>query len=99
MGNERVVPVVQDQGECISPYEAGLMVRFCYRLYTEMAYLNELFPNNIPEIQRTNLANTVLLLKSLGVRNLLEFDFMDPPPQVSTCDILQRLQLIIRKTS
>ncbi|KNE88778.1 hypothetical protein PSTG_17798, partial [Puccinia striiformis f. sp. tritici PST-78] len=30
----------------------------------------------IPEIQRTNLANTVLLLKSLGVKNLLEFNFM-----------------------
>ena len=56
---------------------------FCYRLYTEMAYRNEMFPNTIPEIQRTNLANTVLLLKSLGVKNLLEFDFMDPPPQVS----------------
>ena len=48
-----------------------------------MAYRNELFENAIPEIQRTNLANTVLLLKSLGVKNLLEFDFMDPPPQVS----------------
>lgn len=56
---------------------------YCYRLYTEMAYRNELFENTIPEIQRTNLANTVLLLKSLGVKNLLEFDFMDPPPQVS----------------
>jgi pre-mRNA-splicing factor ATP-dependent RNA helicase DHX38/PRP16 len=56
--------------------------RFCYRLYTEMAYRNEMFENTIPEIQRTNLANTVLLLKSLGVKNLLEFDFMDPPPQV-----------------
>lgn len=55
---------------------------FCYRLYTEMAYRNEMFANTIPEIQRTNLANTVLLLKSLGVKNLLEFDFMDPPPQV-----------------
>lgn len=40
-----------------------------------------MFASTIPEIQRTNLANTVLLLKSLGVRNLLEFDFMDPPPQ------------------
>lgn len=56
--------------------------RFCYRLYTETAFRNDLFENNIPEIQRTNLANTVLLLKSLGVKNLLEFDFMDPPPQV-----------------
>jgi pre-mRNA-splicing factor ATP-dependent RNA helicase DHX38/PRP16 len=47
-----------------------------------MAFRDELFENTIPEIQRTNLANTVLLLKSLGVKNLLEFDFMDPPPQV-----------------
>lgn len=49
-----------------------------------MAYRNDMFENTIPEIQRTNLANTVLLLKSLGVKNLLEFDFMDPPPQVSS---------------
>jgi hypothetical protein len=27
----------------------------------------------------------VLLLKSLGVKNLVEFDFMDPPPQVGVC--------------
>lgn len=47
-----------------------------------MAYRNEMFASQIPEIQRTNLANTVLLLKFLGVKNLLEFDFMDPPPQV-----------------
>jgi pre-mRNA-splicing factor ATP-dependent RNA helicase DHX38/PRP16 len=53
----------------------------CFRLYTEQAYKNEFFVTTIPEIQRTNLANVVLLLKSLNVRNLLEFDFMDPPPQ------------------
>ncbi|KAJ5893762.1 hypothetical protein N7495_005453 [Penicillium taxi] len=52
-----------------------------YRLYTESAYKNELYIQTIPEIQRTSLANTVLLLKSLGVKDLLDFDFMDPPPQ------------------
>ena len=52
-----------------------------------MAFRNEMFANNIPEIQRTNLANTVLLLKSLGVKNLLEFDFMDPPPQVCLLEV------------
>lgn len=51
-----------------------------YRLYTERAEIDEMYPQTIPEIQRTNLANTLLLLKSLGVDNLLEFDFMDPPP-------------------
>jgi hypothetical protein len=34
----------------------------------------------VPEIQRTNLGMVVLLLKSLGINNLIEFEFMDPPP-------------------
>ncbi|KAK1250108.1 hypothetical protein MKX08_010111 [Trichoderma sp. CBMAI-0020] len=52
-----------------------------FRLYTEKAFKEELYIQTIPEIQRTNLANTVLMLKSLGVKDLLDFDFMDPPPQ------------------
>ena len=52
-----------------------------FHLYTERAFRDEFYIQTIPEIQRTNLSNTVLLLKSLGVKNLLEFDFMDPPPQ------------------
>ncbi|KAL6305628.1 P-loop containing nucleoside triphosphate hydrolase protein [Sparassis latifolia] len=67
---------------------------FCYRLYTEMAYRNEMFANTIPEIQRTNLANTVLLLKSLGVKNLLEFDFMDPPPQANMLNSMYQLWVL-----
>ena len=53
----------------------------CYRLYTERQYRDELLVATVPEIQRTNLANVVLLLKSLGVENLLQFHFMDPPPE------------------
>ncbi|KAH9917373.1 P-loop containing nucleoside triphosphate hydrolase protein [Epithele typhae] len=67
---------------------------FCYRLYTEMAFRNDMFENNIPEIQRTNLANTVLLLKSLGVKNLLEFDFMDPPPQANMLNSMYQLWVL-----
>lgn len=52
-----------------------------FRLYTEKAFKDELYLQTIPEIQRTNLANTVLMLKSLGVKDLLDFHFMDPPPQ------------------
>ena len=51
----------------------------CFRLYTKQAYLNELDENTVPEIQRTNLNGTILLLKSLGINDLLDFDFMDPP--------------------
>ena len=52
-----------------------------WRMYTEYAYRNEMFLQTIPEIQRTNLSNVLLQVKSLGVKNLLDFDFMDPPPQ------------------
>ncbi|GAB1520578.1 hypothetical protein RhiTH_003657 [Rhizoctonia solani] len=51
-----------------------------FRLYTKWAYSNELEENTVPEIQRTNLGMVVLLLKSLGINNLIEFEFMDPPP-------------------
>ena len=53
----------------------------CYRLYTEMAFKHEMLPTTVPEIQRTNLGTSCLLLKSLNVENLLDFDFMDPPPR------------------
>ncbi|XP_073158491.1 pre-mRNA-splicing factor ATP-dependent RNA helicase DEAH1-like isoform X2 [Henckelia pumila] len=52
----------------------------CFRLYTAHDYHNNLDDSTTPEIQRTNLANVVLSLKSLGIINVLEFDFMDPPP-------------------
>ena len=52
----------------------------CYRLYTEAAYKNEMLPSSVPEIQRTNLGMTVLMLKAMGINDLLGFDFMDPPP-------------------
>jgi hypothetical protein len=56
----------------------------CFRLYTELAYKNEMLPMSVPEIQRTNLANVVLQLKAMGINDLIHFDFMDPPPvQVS----------------
>ncbi|XP_057452509.1 pre-mRNA-splicing factor ATP-dependent RNA helicase DEAH7 [Lotus japonicus] len=66
----------------------------CYRLYTESAYLNEMLPSPVPEIQRTNLGNVVLLLKSLKVENLLDFDFMDPPPQDNILNSMYQLWVL-----
>ncbi|XP_005090962.1 pre-mRNA-splicing factor ATP-dependent RNA helicase DHX16 [Aplysia californica] len=63
----------------------------CFRLYTAWAYKNELEDNSVPEIQRTNLGNVVLLLKSLGINDLLNFDFMDPPPHETLVLALEQL--------
>ncbi|KAF3958377.1 hypothetical protein ACB098_10G068400 [Castanea mollissima] len=51
----------------------------CFRLYTEKSFQNDLQPQTYPEILRSNLANTVLTLKKLGIDDLVHFDFMDPP--------------------
>lgn len=63
----------------------------CFRLYTENAYKYEMLPSTIPEIQRTNLANTVLSLKAMGINDLLIFDFMDRPPTQSLVTAMQTL--------
>ncbi len=66
----------------------------CYRLYTEMAYKNEMLPTNIPEIQRTNLGNVVLQLKAMGINDLLGFDFMDPPPVATLVGAMEALNAL-----
>eukprot|EP00308_Calcidiscus_leptoporus_P000324 CAMPEP_0119379980 /NCGR_PEP_ID=MMETSP1334-20130426/54975_1 /TAXON_ID=127549 /ORGANISM="Calcidiscus leptoporus, Strain RCC1130" /LENGTH=1061 /DNA_ID=CAMNT_0007399645 /DNA_START=58 /DNA_END=3243 /DNA_ORIENTATION=+ len=63
----------------------------CFRLFTKWAYLNELEDNIIPEIQRTNLGSVVLMLKSLGINDLIHFDFMDPPPAETLIRALEQL--------
>jgi len=83
MDSLQITPISQANANQRSGRAGRTGAGTCFRLFTEAAYLHEMFMNTIPEIQRTNLSNVVLLLKSLGVENLLHFDFMDPPPQVS----------------
>lgn len=66
----------------------------CYRLFTEAAFKHELLQNTVPEIQRTNLGNVVLLLKSLHVDKLLDFDFMDPPPAENLLNSMFQLWIL-----
>ncbi|KAH0431146.1 helicase associated domain-containing protein [Colletotrichum camelliae] len=63
----------------------------CFRLYTKFAYMNEMDESPMPEIQRTNLNGVVLQLKSLGINELLDFEFMDPPPTEALIGALNNL--------
>jgi pre-mRNA-splicing factor ATP-dependent RNA helicase DHX16 len=60
-------------------------------LYTAWAYKHELEDTQRPEIQRVNLGNVVLLLKSLGINDLIHFDFLDPPPHETLVLALEQL--------
>jgi pre-mRNA-splicing factor ATP-dependent RNA helicase DHX38/PRP16 len=66
----------------------------CWRLYTESTFFYDLLDSNVPEVQRTNLPSVVLLLKSLGFKKMLEFDFMDPPPQATILRSMHQLWLL-----
>ncbi|VDK72410.1 unnamed protein product [Litomosoides sigmodontis] len=66
----------------------------CYRLYTERAYRDEMLPTPVPEIQRTNLASTLLQLKAMGINNLIDFDFMDAPPVEAMITALTQLHTL-----
>ncbi len=54
----------------------------CWRLWSESNHLNRP-ERNTPEIQRADLAETVLFLHSQGVRKASEFDWLDKPDQVA----------------
>ncbi|KAJ3324084.1 DEAH-box ATP-dependent RNA helicase prp22 [Boothiomyces sp. JEL0866] len=75
-----VVPISQAQARQRSGRAGRTGPGKAYRLYTENAYRNEMMANTVPEIQRMNLSIIVLTLKAMGINDLINFDFMDPPP-------------------
>jgi len=94
MDSLQITPISQANANQRSGRAGRTGAGTCFRLFTEAAYLHEMFMNTIPEIQRTNLSNVVLLLKSLGVENLLHFDFMDPPPQDNILNSMYQLWVL-----
>ncbi|KAL1920521.1 uncharacterized protein VTP21DRAFT_898 [Calcarisporiella thermophila] len=86
-----VVPISQAQANQRAGRAGRTGPGKCYRLYTESAFRNEMLPNPVPEIQRMNLANRVLTLKAMGINDLINFDFMDPPPMQTMITALEQL--------
>ena len=63
----------------------------CYRLCTKDYFENCLPDAMVPEIQRTDPTQLILQLKGLGVRNILEFDYLSGPTRES---FMQGLELL-----
>ncbi|XP_049615343.1 ATP-dependent RNA helicase DHX8 [Syngnathus scovelli] len=86
-----VTPISQAQAKQRSGRAGRTGPGKCYRLYTERAYRDEMLTTNVPEIQRTNLASTVLSLKAMGINDLLAFNFMDAPPMETLITAMEQL--------
>jgi len=63
----------------------------CFRLYTKHAYETELPDSTTPEIQRVNMANTVLTLKSLQIDDVRNFSYLDAPTPFALIEALNLL--------
>ncbi|OMH84727.1 putative pre-mRNA-splicing factor ATP-dependent RNA helicase [Zancudomyces culisetae] len=66
----------------------------CFRLFTEHAFLKELLEQSYPEILRSNLGTVVLQLLKIGVKDLVHFDFMDPPAPETLMRALEMLNFL-----
>ncbi|XP_065560398.1 probable ATP-dependent RNA helicase DHX35 isoform X2 [Artemia franciscana] len=61
-----------------------------FRLYTEESF-HSLLNSNPPEMQRTDISQVVLQLNALGIKNVLRFDYLSPPPSKNLASALERL--------
>lgn len=64
----------------------------CHRLWSESAHLDRP-ESNTPEIRRSDLAEVVLFLHSMGIRRAAEFDWLDKPDPAA---VLQAERLLVQ---
>lgn len=88
---QKVVPISQASAKQRAGRAGRTGPGECYRLYTQQAFLTEMLPSTVPEIQRRNLAEVVLMLKAMGINDMLGFEFMDPPPVSTMLTALKHL--------
>lgn len=65
----------------------------CFRLYTEEDY-ESLQDFTLPEIVRSNLATVVLQMKSMGISDIVNFDFMDAPSKSGIVSAMETLKIL-----
>ncbi|CAN3358906.1 pre-mRNA-splicing factor ATP-dependent RNA helicase Prp22p [Diutina catenulata] len=94
MDTLKVTPISQAQANQRSGRAGRTGPGKCFRLYTERAFVSEMAANSTPEIQRQNLSHTILMLKAMGIHNMLTFDFMDPPPKSAMILALNDLYIL-----
>ncbi len=79
---------VQRAGRC-----GRLAPGVCIRLFTEQDF-GQRPEFTDPEMLRTNLASVILRLEASGLGSVVEFPFLDPPPERSVNDAYRLLQML-----
>ena len=86
-----VVPISQVQAVQRAGRAGRTCEGKCIRLYSSTTFETEMPAQTQPEIKRSNLCSTVLLLKEFGVVDPLAFNFLDPPEPDAIIEALHEL--------
>ncbi|RDD47573.1 putative ATP-dependent RNA helicase DHX33 [Trichoplax sp. H2] len=85
-----VQPIAKDQALQRTGRAGRESSGMCYRLYTEDSY-HELSSHTRPEIQRCNLTGVALQMLAIGIKDVINFDFIDRPPVNNLRNALEQL--------
>ena len=85
-----VVPVAKSEAIQRTGRAGRMSPGTCYRLYSQRFY-QQLDETTVPEIQRTSLTSVVLSLKCMGIENVLDFRYLDPPEERMILEALRQL--------
>ena len=85
-----IVPIAQSEATQRCGRAGRTSPGKCYRLYSKK-FFDQMDECTVPEIQRTSLARVVLNLKCMGIYNVLDFQYLDPPQEKMVLDALRQL--------
>ena len=85
-----VVPISQSEAKQRAGRAGRTQPGQCIRLYSKKFY-GSMLDSAVPEIQRASLTNVMLSLKCMGIRNVLHFDYVDPPSEKMILEALKQL--------
>ena len=85
-----VVPISKSEASQRTGRAGRTAPGMCYRLYSQ-SYHDNLREDTVPEIQRASLTSVVLNLKCMGISNVIEFSYLDPPEERMILEALRQL--------
>ena len=85
-----VVPISQSEAKQRAGRAGRTRPGQCIRLYSKKFY-GTMLDSAVPEIQRASLTNVMLSLKCMGIKNVLHFDYVDPPSEKMILEALKQL--------
>ena len=85
-----IVPIAKSEAIQRTGRAGRTMPGKCYRLYNKKFY-DQMEESTVPEIQRTSLTSVILSLKCMGIDNVLDFQYLDPPEEKMILEALRQL--------